>query len=502
MSEPTNPGSPIALPSHDDPVVASGSTGIGGPVGRMAAIGATFWTPLRVIVVLATLGYLLGYILDLSCRSTGWMSPERYEHLCYSDIPPLYSIRGFADGLIPYFQIPSDGVPLEYPVLTGAFMLVAAGLTGVLMRIPGFENAATTFFDVNVLGLWLALLVAVVATALTVRRRPWDAAMVALAPTVILASTINWDLLPLAFAGVCLALWARNRPLAAGIFLGLAIAAKFYPVFFLVGFGLLTLRSGRWKAFLLLIVGTLSSWLVVNGPVALLAWDGWSYFYRFSRERGEDFGSIWFAISQAGLTGVPADVLNAVATAALAFLLIGIAGLVLLAPRRPRLAQVLFLIIAAFVLTNKVYSPQYVLWLVPLAVLARPRWRDFLIWQVGEVIYFVAIWWFLVGYGMEDTKGLTPQWYAAAIAVHVLATVYFATMVIRDILEPSHDPVRSDGFSEDTDDPGGGAFDKAPDVLGPGVFGSRALSSRALSSSESSSGPLSQDLGQRQSDSS
>ncbi len=454
----------IVMPSHDDPVVASGSAGIGGRVGRMAAVGATWWTPLRVLIVLATLGYVLGYVLDLACRNTGWMSPERYEHLCYSDIPPLYSLRGFADGLLPYFQIPADGVPLEYPVLTGVFMLIAAGVTGILLRVPGFENAATTFFDVNVIGLWLALLVAVVATALTVRRRPWDAAMVALAPTVIFAATINWDLLPLAFAGVSLALWARQWPLAAGIFLGLAIAAKFYPVFFLLGFGLLTLRTGRWKAFLLLVGGTAAAWLVVNGPVALLAWDGWSYFYGFSRERGEDFGSIWFAITQAGLPGVPPDILNTVATGALSLLLIGISGLVLLAPRRPRLAQVLFLIIAAFVLTNKVYSPQYVLWLVPLAALARPRWRDFLIWQAGELVYFAAIWWFLVGYGMEDTKGLTPQWYSAAILVHVVATAYFAIMIIRDILNPSKDPVRSDGFLEDSDDPGGGPFDHAPEA--------------------------------------
>ena len=76
----------------------------------------------------------------------------------------------------------------------------------------------------------------------------------------------------------------------------------------------------------------------------------------------------------------------------------------LAAPRRPRLAQVLFLIVAAFVLTNKVYSPQYSLWLVPLAAMARPRWRDFLIWQVGEVVYFAAIWWFL-----SRTASRTPR---------------------------------------------------------------------------------------------
>jgi hypothetical protein len=66
-------------------------------------------------------------------------------------------------------------------------------------------------------------------------------------------------------------------------------------------------------------------------------------------------------------------------------------------------------------------------------VLARPNWRDFLIWQFGEVIYFAAIWWFLAGYGLDDSKTLTPQWYAAATFVHIAATLYFAIMVIRDI---------------------------------------------------------------------
>ncbi|CAM5736609.1 membrane protein [Streptomyces badius] len=73
----------------------------------------------------------------------------------------------------------------------------------------------------------------------------------------------------------------------------------------------------------------------------------------------------------------------------------GIAGLALSAARRPRFAQLAFLVVAAFILTNKVYSPQYVLWLIPLAVLARPRWRDFLVWQACEVMYFLGIWFYL-----------------------------------------------------------------------------------------------------------
>ena len=188
---------------------------------------------MRVLVALSAFIYAFGYFLDLSCRSTGWVSPENYEHLCYSDIPPLFSFRGFADGFLPYLQTAPGQTPLEYPVLTGVFMQIAAMVTRVITGVMPQAPASTVFFDVNVILLFIPLVVAVIATALTVRRRPWDAAMFALAPGVLFAATINWDLLPLAFAGVALLLWSRNRPFAAGLLLGLAVAAKFYPVLFL-----------------------------------------------------------------------------------------------------------------------------------------------------------------------------------------------------------------------------------------------------------------------------
>ncbi len=398
---------PIILPTEADPVAASSVGWIGGRIGRAARIPGSWWSPLRVLVLLSAASYIVGYLIDLPCRGNDWAIPDRYEHLCYTDISPLYSIRGFADGLIPYIHTDPSGQYLEYPVLTGAFMEVAAIVTSVYSNVVAGVSRAVVFFDVNVIMLFIALVVTVLATALTVRRRPWDAVMVALAPTVVLGATINWDLLPVAFAGVALLLWSRKHPFAAGLLLGLAVAAKFYPILFLGGFLVLSLRTGRWRAFALLVGGTALSWAVVNVPVALANLDGWSYFYRFSGTRGEDFGSLWFAMTQAGLPSIPAGELNLVATGSFLLLCVAIGWIALSAPRRPRLAPLLFLIVAAFVLTNKVYSPQYSLWLVPLAVMARPKWRDFLIWQVGEVIYFAGIWWFLEGYGIEKTQALT-----------------------------------------------------------------------------------------------
>lgn len=464
------PAPPVVLPTREDPVAAHSLGWLGGPIGRWARYGASWLSPLRVIVAVTTVAYALGYVLDYSCRAQLWRAPERYEHLCYSDIPPLYFLRGFSDGLVPYAQATAEGQHLEYPVLTGAFMQVAAMVTRWLDGITNPTHVEVLFFDVNVVLLFIALLVAVVATALTVRRRPWDALMVALAPTLILGATINWDLIPLAFIGTALLAWSRRHPLVAGVLLGLAIAAKFYPVVLIGGFLVLALRTARWREFGWLVVGTVSAWLIVNLPVMVTSFDGWSFFYRFSSERGEDFGSIWFMLSESGIAKIPPDRLNMVATGLFVVLCVGIAVLALAAPRRPRLVSLLFLIVAAFALTNKVYSPQYSLWLIPLAVMARPRWRDFLVWQFGELVYFFGIWWFLVAYGTEDQKGLTGQEYSVAVLIHVLATLYLVAVVIRDILRPEHDPVRTDGFAEDRDDPGGGVFDQAEDrvTLGRG----------------------------------
>lgn len=452
----------FVLPSSDDPVVGASTEVIGGPPGRWARIGRGWWTPLRVLVLIATGTYLVGYLLDLSCRSDGWASPQRYEHLCYTDIAPLYALRGFADGLIPYLQPMADGTHLEYPVLTGAFMWIAALLTAPLASMTGVD-VTTVFFDVNVTLLFPFFVVTVIATALTVRRRPWDAAMVALAPTMILGATINWDLIPLAFIGLALLAWSRRHPFAAGLLLGLAVASKFYPVVLIGGFLLLSLRSGRWRAFGQLVGGTVLAWAVINVPVWWANPEGWSWFYRFSQERGEDFGSLWYALNLGGIVQIPPDSLNTLATGTFVLLCAGIAILVLAAKRRPRLAAVLFLIVAAFVLTNKVYSPQYSLWLIPLAVLARPRWSSFLVWQAGELVYFFAIWWYLAGFGIEDANALQGPEYAVAILIRMLATLYFVALVIQDMLAPEYDPVRSDGEPEDEDDPGGGVYDGAPD---------------------------------------
>ncbi|MFJ3797983.1 glycosyltransferase family 87 protein [Streptomyces sp. NPDC090088] len=459
-------------PTREDAVAAAGSELIGGPIGRRALLGTSWWTPLRVVVLVAIGMFALGLIQKAPCYNGGWFfgASSQYTHACYSDIPHLYQGRGFADGLVPYFdKLPGDMDYLEYPVLTGVFMEVAAWLT------PGsgsIQLQEQVYWFVNAGMLMVCAAVIAVCVVRTHRRRPWDGLLVALAPAFALTATINWDLLAVALTAAAMLMWSRSRPLAFGVLLGLATAAKLYPVFLLGPLLLLCWRAGKWREFFVAFGGAAGAWIVVNLPVMIFAFDGWSKFYTFSQERGVDFGSFWLIWAQNTTTPPSTDFVNNAAMILVLLCFVGIAALSLTAPRRPRFAQLAFLVVAAFILTNKVYSPQYVLWLVPLAVLARPKWRDFLIWQACEVAYFLGIWMYLAYTTSGDAhKGLPTHGYHWAIAVHLLGTLYLCAMVVRDILMPERDVVRRSG----DDDPSGGVLDGAEDVF---VLGGATLPPR------------------------
>ncbi|MCD0482185.1 glycosyltransferase 87 family protein [Streptacidiphilus sp. ASG 303] len=467
------PADTVVVPADEDPVAAAGSEVLGGPPGRRALLGVSWWTPGRVLALTAVAVFVLGMVQKAPCYSSGWFygATTQYTHACYSDIPHLFSGRGFAQGLLPYRDmIPAgaDGTRdphmqyLEYPVLTGLFMQVATWLTprsGAL--VPDREQ---WFWLVNAGMLMVCAVVAVVAVMRTHRRRPWDALLLALAPALALNATVNWDLLAVALTAVGMAYWSARRPVAAGVLIGLATAAKLYPALLLGPLLVLCWRTGRWRAFLQALGGAVAAWALVNVPVVLWNTDGWVTFYSFSKSRGEDFGSLWLVAEQIRGQALGLGLLNTAIAVLLVLCCLGIGWLALSAPHRPRFAQLAFLVVAAFVVTNKVYSPQYVLWLIPLAALARPRWRDFLIWQACEVAYFLGVWMYLAYTSDSKQHGIPVNVYDLVVVVHVLGTLYLCAVVVRDILLPERDPVRWDG----SDDPSGGVLDGAPDrfVLG------------------------------------
>ncbi|MEU8522578.1 glycosyltransferase 87 family protein [Streptomyces sp. NBC_01216] len=452
---------PVVCPTQRDEVAAAGSELIGGPMGRHARLGTGPLTPVRVIVLVAIGMFALGMVQKIPCYDWAWFrgTTSQYTHACYSDVPHLFVARGFAEGLVPYFdRLTGDIGFLEYPVLTGLFMEVAAWLT------PGgtdMMHREQTYWMINAAMLLVCAAVMAVCVARTHRRRPWDALLVALAPAFALTATINWDLLAVALTAAAVLMWSRSRVVAFGILIGLATAAKLYPVLLLGPLLLLCWRAGKWRAFGTACLGAAGAWLAVNLPVMLLAPEGWKQFYAFSTERSVDFGSVWLLISQRTGTQIPPGTANVLAILLMLFACAGLGALTLTAPRRPRFAQLAFLVVAAFALSNKVYSPQYVLWLIPLAALARPRWRDFLVWQACEVLYFLGIWMYLAFTTSGNKQGLPTDGYHFVLVLHLLGTLYLCAVVVRDVLAPERDVVRQDG----SDDPSGGVLDGAEDVF-------------------------------------
>jgi uncharacterized membrane protein len=489
------------LPSRTDTIGSALSETLGGPVGRHALIGrARFLTPLRAMLMIALVFLALGYSTKAACLQTtghgpadqrvgNWENQRAYYELCYSDTVPLYTAELLNLGKFPYksswVESDSTGKPriqydgniavryMEYPVLTGIYQYVSMALAKTytaltkLVSVPVIAEVVM-FFNIAALGLALAWLVTVwAASGLAGPRRIWDAALVAGSPILIFQVFTNFDALATAFATGALLAWARRKPWLAGALIGLGVAAKLYPLLLFIPLVLLGVRTGRLREVGKAALATVVVWLAVNLPVLLLFPRGWSEFFRLNTRRGDDMDSIYNVVkSFTGWQGFdpdlgfwqPPTVLNTVSAVLFLSCCVAIAFMVLTAKRRPRLMQVAFLVVAAFLLTNKVWSPQFSLWLVPLAVLALPHRRILLAWMTIDMLVWVPRMLFLYG---EQNRGLPEQWFTATVLLRDVAVVVLCALVIRQIYRPDLDLVRCAG---QVDDPSGGVFEHADDT--------------------------------------
>lgn len=466
---------------------------IGGPLGRHAVVGRHwFWTPLRVCLLLAITTLALGFFVKAPCLQTyvddqghaqlDWRYNHQYISDCYSDTIPLYSAEQLDKGGFPYatkwYEDDGNGHErpryMEYPVVTGLFQWGNAQLTadyaklntvladtfGPSVQLPS-SIPVVNYFDITAFWLACAWLAAVWALCRISPRRPWDAAIAAVSPLIIIQAFTNFDLLAVGFATAGLLAWARRKPVLAGILLGIGGAAKLYPLFLLGPLLLLCLRGGRLDKGLRTTIAALGTWIAINAPIFLLYPAGWWEFFRLNTDRGADPDSLYNALSY--FTGWPGfdpgrsvpTILNLVSLALFLLCCIGIAAITFTAPRRPRFGQLAFLVIAAFLLTNKVWSPQYSLWLVPLGVLALPRWRLLLGWMVVDAL----VWFPRMAYYLGIDHGGLPQgWFLGTVIVRDLAVVGLCALIVRTIYRPETDPIRQAG----DDDPLGGFLTEFP----------------------------------------
>jgi len=337
-------------------------------------------TSARGLIALAILASLLSFAKFSPCISTDWETPGQYVHACYSDLPALYGERGLNKGEWAY----SNGdASVEYPVVTGAIMWAIAKI------IPTGDNALQNYFYANI--FFLALLF-IFISLLVAKMRPEFAYLTPLAPAAIASLYINWDLWAIISMLGAIYWFDRKKLDLSALALGLSISTKFMPIFLLLPIAFIFLRRNQISGALRYLLITAATFAAINLPVYLTTPEGWLRFYQLNLSRGSDWGSLWYAFTALGLNLANLNYLSIlVLLAAFAAIIIYILEL----RNIPSLASLGFIVLASVMVASKVYSPQYVLWLTPLVIIAMIDKRElaiFWFWQGCELLYHFAIW--------------------------------------------------------------------------------------------------------------
>lgn len=358
-------------------------------------------SPFLVSAILAaTLLLTLGSkLLCLEQMAAGM--PER--HWCFSDLKALYDQRGFDVKAVPYADPPPDyriRYLFEYP----------PGIAFPAYGLARLVNTRLAFFLVNAMTLLLAAVVTAWALqrALIALRLPqWRLLLFAASPGLFAFALHTWDLWSVAPAAAGLAAAASGRRLLAGALFGLGAAVKWWPALLVVLLlcgpwsrtdSALRQGSSRWKRIAPAIIAAVT-WAALQVPAILISPANWwgSIALHLGRQPNSD--GFYGAVAWAGRNSAPSPFWGDPFTS-----VVGIVGLIGL------LAGVIYIswrleqgsltpgdaalsVVILFMLTSKVVSPQFILWLLPVAVISRLSWPRLLAIELPNA----AVWYSLAG---------------------------------------------------------------------------------------------------------
>jgi uncharacterized membrane protein len=333
--------------------------------------------------VVAAAGLAAGYALKAQCLNRNWDGIQ-YRRLCYNDVVPLYFARGLNEKRFPYIHSTQEtraaGQDLEYPAGTGLYV----GTVAKTVDTP------TGFFNANAVGLalmGLAAALALIAMALEPRR----VLLYAIGPAMILYAFHNWDLLAVGMATLAMYAYRKGADTSAGLLLGLGAATKLYPAFLLPALVVgAWKRGGRppWRMAFAFVVGA----AVLNVPLMIANFPGWKYPWDFQSMRTANYETSWFMMFRhiGGSWFFKHNFVNGLSI--VLFVVISVVLIALEALReRPRPFALGFGILVAFLLTAKVFSPQYALWLLPFFALLRMPWWSYVAFAVTDAAVWISV---------------------------------------------------------------------------------------------------------------
>lgn len=342
----------------------------------------------------------------------------------YSDITSLW----FRDQLwlhpVPYF-----GYRVEYPVGMGMLIwLINIVNSGVM---PYLYATAAVMIVSGLLVIWLGH-----------RFEGANMWLLALSPALPLYIVLNWDMFSILLTVAALLLFRRDRDGWGALLLATAVWTKFFPIVLVPLVVLDRVLKRRWRDAVLIsgVFGVAS--VLINAPFALevastkpvpeQSWcvplgsdvvrlrESWCFFFGFNQQRPREV-NFWNFFDGLGLT------LAQINTWSARLLAVGVALIMLLMfygsrrgdiRARDLLLPASLAAIAWFFFINKVYSPQYSLWLVALlALLAAPPALA-VAFAGADLLYFAAS--FIVLY-LSVTQNPATNWFHSQVMWQAMA---------------------------------------------------------------------------------
>jgi uncharacterized membrane protein len=275
--------------------------------------------------------------------------------------------------------------PVEYPALTGLIMWLISFL------VSPSETAVYDYYRITA-GIQIVLF-AICAYLIYKLVGKKYAYYFALAPAVLYSLNRNWDIWAILAMLFAILLFERKKYTLSAILLSVAIATKFFPIVLMLPIMIIFLRNKQITIFIKYGLTTLITWMLINLPFVLVDLEGWAYFYKFSAVRALGSAS-FYELVNIFIPGIKFSSIHFYILNILVFL--SVTAFLMKLKTVPTLAESSFFVMFAFILFNKQYSMQYVIWLTSLAVITlayiSKRNREsliyiFITWQAFELAF-------------------------------------------------------------------------------------------------------------------
>ena len=328
--------------------------------------------------------------------------------------------------------------PVEYPALTGLVMWFFSFFIKPAEFAWGDYYRLTASVHVLLFGLLAWYHQKLSSQKLAI--------IFALSPAVLYSLHRNWDIWAVLPMVISLYQFSKNKKVSSAAWLSISIATKFFPVVILLPILVYFIKIDERREALRYLRNTFVFWFGINLPFILINFRGWSYFYEFNYSRGIGSASVFDIASKLGHS-IPSQ--SAIFLALNLFSLVII--LLFLYKQMPRInvIQGSFFTMFAFMLFNKQYSMQYVIWLASLAILAINGVRNdirnrvlflYVIWQVSELLFQYTFFQniltnYFASIGTPTSPQISASFYAVSGVIRYISALSFASALAYFLLK-------------------------------------------------------------------